>query len=319
VQELFLQSLEALGLDLTRHDFRFVEDNWQSPSLGAWGLGWEAWLDGMEVLQFTYFQECGGVKCDVRACELTYGVERIAMYLQGVESVYDLKWAPGGITYGDIYHAQEVEYCKYNFEHSDASVLFGVFEQWESEGLRLLDAGLILPAYDHCLRLSHLFNLLDARGALSVTERGRFLLLEHRWFQIEWFPVHLGQVGFGGLGLGQLVADRLDCFAGLRRRAEPLGRFGIGPDEDRRYLGRNGVAGDQLAGKHDHQHDHQEVEGDRNGRGPRELAVRRVTLPPGKPRLDQTVQRAIADGLGHGEPLTSLRRPAHGLLSAGPW
>ena len=176
VQELFLLSLEALGLDLADHDFRFVEDNWQSPSLGAWGLGWEAWLDGMEILQFTYFQECGGVKLDVRACELTYGVERIAMYIQGVESVYDLVWGPSGITYGDIFHAQEVEFCKYNFEAADVDKLLQLFDMNEQEGGRLLDAGLILPAYDHCLRLSHLFNLLDARGALSVTERGRFLL-----------------------------------------------------------------------------------------------------------------------------------------------
>lgn len=176
VQELFLQSLEALGLDLTRHDFRFVEDNWQSPSLGAWGLGWEAWLDGMEILQFTYFQECGGVKLDVRACELTYGIERICMYLQGVDNVYDLKWAPNGTTYGDIFHKQEVEWCHYNFEQANTERLLHVFDTWESEGLRLLDLELILPAYDHCLRMSHLFNVLDARGAFSVSERGRFLL-----------------------------------------------------------------------------------------------------------------------------------------------
>ena len=176
VQELFLESLEALGLDLKLHDFRFVEDNWQSPSLGAWGLGWEAWLDGMEVLQFTYFQECGGLKLDVRACELTYGIERIAMYLQSVENVFDLQWSPGGVTYRDIFHAQEVEYCKYNFEAADTAKLLQVFDIWEGEGLRLLELGLILPAYDHCLRLSHLFNLLDARGAFSVSERGRFLL-----------------------------------------------------------------------------------------------------------------------------------------------
>jgi glycyl-tRNA synthetase len=176
VQELYLQSLEALGLDLTKHDFRFVEDNWQSPSLGAWGLGWEAWLDGMEITQFTYFQECGGVKLDVRASELTYGVERIAMYLQGVESVYDLVWAPSGITYRDIYHASEVEFCHYNFEQADTDKLLDVFSTWEREGARLIEAGLVLPAYDHCLRMSHLFNVLDARGALSVTERGRFML-----------------------------------------------------------------------------------------------------------------------------------------------
>jgi len=176
VQELFLQSFEALGLDLTKHDFRFVEDNWQSPSLGAWGLGWEAWLDGMEVLQFTYFQECGGLKLDVRACELTYGVERICMYLQDKESVYDLVWAPNGITYGDIFKKQEIEYCVYNFEQADTEKLFQYFDMTQAEGERLLEAGIVLPAYDQCLRLSHLFNLLDARGALSVSERGRFLL-----------------------------------------------------------------------------------------------------------------------------------------------
>ncbi|MDZ4857823.1 MAG: glycine--tRNA ligase subunit beta [Candidatus Hydrogenedentes bacterium] len=176
VQELFLQSLEALGLDLTKHDFRFVEDNWQSPSLGAWGLGWEAWLDGMEVLQFTYFQECGGVKLDVRACELTYGIERICMYLQGVENVYDLQWSANGTTYGDIFHKQEVEWCHYNFQQADTEKLLTVFDIWEGEGNRLLEAELILPAYDHCLRMSHLFNVLDARGAFSVSERGRFLL-----------------------------------------------------------------------------------------------------------------------------------------------
>ncbi|MFP4192740.1 MAG: glycine--tRNA ligase subunit beta [Candidatus Hydrogenedentota bacterium] len=176
VQELFLQSLEALGLDLSLHDFRFVEDNWESPSLGAWGLGWEAWLDGMEILQFTYFQECGGLKLDVRACELTYGIERIVMYLQGKDNVYDIEWAPQGITYGDIFHAGEVEFCKYNFEHADTDKLFQIFHLWEEEALRLIELGLVMPAYDHCLRLSHLFNVLDARSALSVTERGRFLL-----------------------------------------------------------------------------------------------------------------------------------------------
>jgi glycyl-tRNA synthetase len=176
VQELFLESFEALGLDLTKHDFRFVEDNWQSPSLGAWGLGWEAWLDGMEVLQFTYFQECGGLKLDVRACELTYGIERICMYLQEKESVYDLEWNASGITYGDIFKASEIEYCKYNFEHADTEKLFSIFDLWQGEAQRLLDEGLVLPAYDHGLRLSHVFNLLDARGAMSAAERGRFLL-----------------------------------------------------------------------------------------------------------------------------------------------
>lgn len=175
VQELFLQSLESLGLDLTKHDFRFVEDNWQSPSLGAWGLGWEVWLDGMEILQFTYFQECGGIKLDMRACELTYGIERIAMYLQNQENVFDLKWAPTGETYGDIFRVSEIEFCNYNFKEADEKKLFESFNMWEKDADRLLELNLIAPAYDHCLRLSHLFNLLDARGALSVMERSRFL------------------------------------------------------------------------------------------------------------------------------------------------
>jgi len=176
VQDLFLQSLESLGLDLKVHDFRFVEDNWASPSLGAWGLGWEAWLDGMEVLQFTYFQECGGVKLNVRACELTYGVERIAMYLQDVDSIFDLKWNSAGVTYRDVFFESEVEFCKYNFELADTELLFRMFEMWENDAARLLEMGVVVPAYDHCLRMSHLFNLLDARNAFSAAERGRYLL-----------------------------------------------------------------------------------------------------------------------------------------------
>lgn len=175
VQDLFLQSLEAIGLDLTLHDFRFVEDNWQSPSLGAWGVGWEAWLDGMEILQFTYFQECGGQKLRPKACELTYGLERIATYIQGKDSVWELEWAPG-VTYRDVFHQSEVEFCRYNFEEADQSLLFATFERYEAEAGRLLGLGLIVPAYDHCLKLSHLFNLLDARGSFSAAERGRYLL-----------------------------------------------------------------------------------------------------------------------------------------------
>ena len=175
IQELFLQSLEAIGLDLKKHDVRFVEDNWQSPSLGAWGVGWEAWLDGMEVLQFTYFQECGGQKLWPKACELTYGIERIATYIQNKDSVYDLEWAPG-VTYRDVYHQNEVQYCHFNFEEADVDYLFSTFHKGEEEAQRLLDKGLLFPAYDYCLKMSHAFNLLDARGSFSATERGRYLL-----------------------------------------------------------------------------------------------------------------------------------------------
>ncbi len=175
VQDLFLQSLECIGLDLHKHDFRFVEDNWQSPSLGAWGVGWEAWLDGMEILQFTYFQECGGVKLRPKACELTYGIERIATYIQKKASVYDLEWAPG-VSYGDVYRQSEIEYCHYNFDQANVDLLFQNFEKYEGEANRLLDEGLLMPAYDYCLRCSHAFNVLDARGSFSAAERGRFLL-----------------------------------------------------------------------------------------------------------------------------------------------
>jgi len=175
VQELFLQSLESIGLDMTKHDVRFVEDNWQSPSLGAWGVGWEAWLDGMEILQFTYFQECGGQKLWPKACELTYGIERIATYIQSKKSVYDLEWAPG-VSYGDVYHQNEVQYCHFNFEEADVDYLFSTFLKGEEEANRLLDKGLLFPAYDYCLKMSHAFNLLDARGSFSATERGRYLL-----------------------------------------------------------------------------------------------------------------------------------------------
>jgi glycyl-tRNA synthetase alpha chain len=176
VQELCLKSFETLGLDLSDHDFRFVEDNWQSPSLGAWGLGWELWIDGMEMLQFTYFQECGGEKLKPHACELTYGLERITMYIQKAESVYDIQWTPDGITYGEIYHRNEVEFSHYNFNEADVEMHFRLFDMFEGEGNRLLEQELVLPAYDCCLKLSHIFNVLDARKALSVTERQRYML-----------------------------------------------------------------------------------------------------------------------------------------------
>ena len=179
LQDLYLGSLELLGIDPLVHDIRFVEDNWESPTLGAWGLGWEVWLNGMEVTQFTYFQQAGGLDCRPVTGEITYGLERIAMYLQGVESVFDLVWANGPlgrITYGDVYHQNEVEQSAYNFEHADVEFLFSQFDHCEKQSRQLIEAGLPLPAYEQVLRASHTFNLLDARRAISVTERQRFIL-----------------------------------------------------------------------------------------------------------------------------------------------
>ncbi len=174
IQELYLKSLEAFGLDLRQHDVRFVEDDWESPTLGAWGLGWEVWLDGMEITQFTYFQQVGGFDCEPVMVELTYGLERIAMYLQGVDNVFDLAWNEN-IRYGHVHHQGEVEYSIYNFEAADVTMLRELFDQWEKEGFRLLDQGLALPGYDCCIKCSHIFNLLDARKALSVAERTAFI------------------------------------------------------------------------------------------------------------------------------------------------
>jgi len=174
VQEIYLDSLRSLGIDPLTHDIRFVEDDWESPTLGAWGLGWEVWLDGMEITQFTYFQEAGGFKLDPIPVELTYGMERIAMYLQGVDDVYDLEWTDG-ITYGEIYRKREWEYSAYNFEKADVQMLLGLFDMYEGECKRLIDEELVLPAYDYCLKCSHTFNILDARGAISVTERTGFI------------------------------------------------------------------------------------------------------------------------------------------------
>ena len=175
IQELYLQSLEALGLDIKKHDIRFVEDNWESPTLGAWGLGWEVWLDGMEVTQFTYFQQVGGFECDPVAVEITYGTERLAMYLQGVESVFDIKWSEG-VSYGDVHKRSEYEFSKYHFEIADTKMLFKHFDDYVSECKRCLEAKLPLPAYDYCLLASHTFNMLDARKAISVTERQNYIL-----------------------------------------------------------------------------------------------------------------------------------------------
>ncbi|HOP15052.1 MAG: glycine--tRNA ligase subunit alpha [Chromatiaceae bacterium] len=179
IQELYLGSLKMMGIDPLVHDIRFVEDNWESPTLGAWGLGWEVWLNGMEVTQFTYFQQVGGLDCRPVTGEITYGLERIAMYLQGVESVFDLVWTvgpQGAVTYRDVFHQNEVEQSAYNFEHADIDFLFTLFDQCEKDSARLIEAGLPLPAYEQVLKASHAFNLLDARHAISVTERQRFIL-----------------------------------------------------------------------------------------------------------------------------------------------
>jgi len=179
IQDQYLESLRLLGIDPLVHDIRFVEDNWESPTLGAWGLGWEVWLNGMEVTQFTYFQQVGGLECRPVSGEITYGLERIAMYLQGVESVFDLKWADtpqGPVSYGDVFLQNEREQSAYNFEHADVEALFAAFDVAERQSSVLVERGLPLPAYEQVLKASHLFNLLDARGALSVTERQRFIL-----------------------------------------------------------------------------------------------------------------------------------------------
>jgi glycyl-tRNA synthetase alpha chain len=175
-QELYLDSLRALGIDPMAHDIRFVEDDWESPTLGAWGLGWEVWCDGMEVTQYTYFQQVGGFDCDPVSVELTYGLERLAMYVQGVENVYDLDFNGEGISYGDVFHQAEVEFSKHNFEYANVEVLRRHFDDAETECMTLLKSGLALPAYDQCLKASHRFNLLDARGAISVTERQAYIL-----------------------------------------------------------------------------------------------------------------------------------------------
>jgi len=179
IQDQYLESLRLLGIDPLVHDIRFVEDNWESPTLGAWGLGWEVWLNGMEITQFTYFQQVGGLECRPVSGEITYGLERIAMYLQSVESVFDLKWSDtpqGPVTYGDVFLQNEREQSAYNFEHADVEALFAAFDVAERQSMALIGHSLPLPAYEQVLKASHLFNLLDARGALSVTERQRFIL-----------------------------------------------------------------------------------------------------------------------------------------------
>ena len=174
IQDLYLDSLAGLGIDPRKHDIRFIQDDWESPTLGAWGLGWEVRLDGMEITQFTYFQEIGGIELNPITVEITYGTERIAMYLQQVNNVFDLAWTED-ITYGDIHYRTEVQYSTYNFEEADVAMLSNTFQAFEAESKRLIEKGLVLPAYDYCIKTSHLFNLLDARGAISVAERTGYI------------------------------------------------------------------------------------------------------------------------------------------------
>ena len=207
-QELYLGSLKAVGIDPEIHDIRFVEDNWESPTLGAWGLGWEVWLNGMEVTQFTYFQQAGGLECKPVMGEITYGIERLAMYLQEVDSVYDLVWTDVGgrtVTYGEVFHQNEVEQSTYNFEHADVDSLFGWFDNCEIQARKLVDLGLPLPAYEQVLKASHTFNLLDARKAISVTERQRFILRVRDLAKrvAESYYASRESLGFPGLVNGQ--------------------------------------------------------------------------------------------------------------------
>ncbi|MBQ7196204.1 MAG: glycine--tRNA ligase subunit alpha [Synergistaceae bacterium] len=174
IQELYIESLASLGIDPSEHDIRFVEDDWENPSTGAWGLGWEVWLDGMEITQFTYFQQLGGLDMENVPSELTYGIERIAMYVQKVDNVYDLEWS-GKVKYGDVHLQGEIEHSHYNFEIADTDMLFQLFQMYEAEAMRILDKGFVLPAYDYVLKSSHTFNLLDARNAISVTERTGYI------------------------------------------------------------------------------------------------------------------------------------------------
>ena len=200
ILELYLGSLEALGFDLKKNDIRFVEDDWENPTLGAWGLGWEVWLNGMEVTQFTYFQQVGGIDCKPATGEITYGLERLAMYLQGVDNVFNLTWTEG-LSYGDVYHQNEVEQSAYNFEHANVEELFKRFDAYEAEAFKLVEAGLPLPAYEQVTKASHSFNLLDARRAISVTERQRYILRVRKLSQAvaEAYFAQREKLGFPGL------------------------------------------------------------------------------------------------------------------------
>ncbi|MDZ3823213.1 MAG: glycine--tRNA ligase subunit alpha [Pseudoxanthomonas sp.] len=211
IVELYFESLKALGVDPLVHDLRLVEDNWESPTLGAWGLGWEVWLNGMEVTQFTYFQQAGGLECRPVTGEITYGLERLAMYLQGVENVYDLVWTvgpQGPVTYGDVFHQNEVEQSTYNFEHADVPSLLAWFDTCEAQAARLVDLGLPLPAYEQVCKASHTFNLLDARRAISVTERQRYILRVRTLARAvaECYHAQREKLGFPGLKNGRAAA-----------------------------------------------------------------------------------------------------------------
>jgi glycyl-tRNA synthetase alpha chain len=204
IVELYFDSLKALGIDPQVHDLRLVEDNWESPTLGAWGLGWEVWLNGMEVTQFTYFQQAGGLECKPVLGEITYGLERLCMYLQNCDNVYDLVWTRGPqgvVTYGDVYHQNEVEQSAYNFEHANVDVLLRRFDECEAEALAIVEQGLPLPAYEQVCKASHCFNLLDARRAISVTERQRYILRVRRMSQAvaEAYYAQREKLGFPGL------------------------------------------------------------------------------------------------------------------------
>lgn len=174
VQEMYLKSLEAIGIDPREHDIRFVEDNWENPSFGAWGLGWEVWLDGMEVTQFTYFQQVGGIDCELESAELTYGLERLAMYIQEKDNVFELEWVDG-VTYGEIFRKNEYEQSVYSFDESDSDMLLNLFDTYEKEAKRMIEKGLVMAAYDYILKSSHTFNLLDARGAVGVSQRASYI------------------------------------------------------------------------------------------------------------------------------------------------
>ena len=215
IQELYLDSLRRLGVVPEDHDIRFVEDNWENPSLGAGGLGWEVWLDGMEVTQFTYFQQCGGLECRPVSGEITYGIERLCMYIQKKENVYDITWV-GDVTYGDIYHKNEVDYSRYNFEVADVDMLFHLFEMYEKEAMAVLAKGLIQPAYDYVLKCSHTFNLLDARGAISVTERTGFITRVRNMARTcaTGYVQMRGELGFPLIKDGEKRQKAMEAFQG---------------------------------------------------------------------------------------------------------
>ncbi len=221
-QDRYLDSLRSLGLDPLEHDVRFVEDNWESPTLGAWGLGWEGWLNGMEVSQFTYFQQAGGLECFPVTGEITYGIERLAMYLQGVESVYDLVWSEtptGTVTYGDVFHQNEVEMSHFNFEHADVPQLLNYFEFCETEAERLVSLQLVLPAYEFVMKASHAFNLLDARHAIGVTERQRYIL---RVRTLARMAAHAYVDSRARLGFPMADKDLADAALAQREKSEAV-------------------------------------------------------------------------------------------------